>query len=253
MELVAPTLDSAARNFSRFEHPGSVFSGVLLLAESARERIFERIEDASTLGKWRVHRSLRETQTLIAEAEGHRLAIVCGRQVRCALGLEVLALGTTATYPEGRGLEETVERVIGDGALAAVPWGFGKWIGRAGAHVSEFFSRGARNSVFAGDNGGRLRLLPRPKLLDVAREEGFGILPGTDPFAFGHDYRRVGAFGFLAAVELDSNAPWRALQEWLENCPDCPVPYGRALNPIRFLFNQCWIQVHNRLPHRSDK
>ena len=251
MELVAPTLDSAARNFSMFERPASAVTGVLLLAESARERIFDRLRGVGMLGDWQFRESPGEPVTILAEARDRRIAIVCGRQIRCALGLEVLALGTMATYPEGLELEETLDRVTADGAVASVPWGFGKWIGRAGAQVAGFFSRGPRVRVFAGDNGGRLDVTGQPGLLDSARRAGFEVLPGTDPFPFSSDYRRVGSFGFLADVEPPAPAPWAALREWLEDQRQSPQAYGRALGPLRFAFNQCWIQVHNRMLTRQ--
>ena len=250
MELVAPTLDAAAGNFARFGRTSPVFSGALLLAESAKERIFDRIATAGASGSWRLQPVAGEPQTIIADSGMHRILVVCGRQVRCALGLEVIALGTTSDYPEDRELDETLDRVVGDGAVAAVPWGFGKWLGRPGVRVSRLFSRGAQKSIFAGDNGGRLQILKQPALLDVARAAGFGILPGTDPFPFGSDYRRVGAFGFLAGIEPDPSAPWTTLREWLQSCAQSPTAYGRALNPIRFAFNQCGIQVHNRMWNR---
>jgi hypothetical protein len=140
-----------------------------------------------------------------------------------------------------------IDLVRSDGALAVVPWGFGKWIGRAGIRIRELFNSQSPESLFAGDNGGRLQILGMPKPLKAARREGFRVLPGTDPFPFGADYRRVGGFGFLAAMEPDLIHPWQSLRSALVGTARAPEPYGRALPPIRFLFNQGWIQVHNRM------
>jgi hypothetical protein len=219
----------------------------LLLAESSREHVFEQLAEASHFGRWRIDPVVAEPQTVVAESAGFKIAIICGRQIRCRLGLEVLAVGTTVRYPDGCHLEETIDVVRSDGVLAVVPWGFGKWIGRAGIRIRDLFNSQSPESLFAGDNGGRLQILGMPKPLKAASRAGFRVLPGTDPFPFGADYRRVGAFGFLAAMEPDPTHPWRSLHSWLDRIVRSPVPYGRALPPVRFLFNQGWIQVHNRM------
>jgi hypothetical protein len=246
-EFVAPTLDAAAENFARVASPAAGYLGALLLAEAPREQVFETLADSKPHGRWRFDRVAEEPQTMIARSGEQRIAVICGRQVRCAFGLEALALGTTARLPSGQELEQTIERIRADGALAVVPWGFGKWIGRAGDVVRTLFDTCAPDSLYVGDNGGRLETLGMPNLLRVAIDAGLRVLPGTDPFPFGADYRRVGAFGFLAAVELEPARPWASLRTWLEGSSDSPQPYGRALSPLRFVFNQGWIQAHNRL------
>lgn len=245
--LVEPTLDAAARNFTRVGQSAGPLLGALLLAEPARERVFDQLSASQACGRWQLHPVAGEPQTIIASSGEVEIAIVCGRQLRCALGLEALALGTTAEYPEGRELMETLELIAADGALAVVPWGFGKWMGRAGGVVRELFGTRSPDSLFAGDNGGRLHLWGMPRPLEAATRAGFRVLPGTDPFPFAADYRRVGAFGFVAEAEISRSAPWRCLKGWLESPGAAPKPYGRALNPLQFLLNQGWMQLHNRV------
>jgi hypothetical protein len=95
------------------------------------------------------------------------------------------------------------------------------------------------------DNGSRLALLGQPALVREAGRSGFKILPGTDPFPFGDDYRRVGAFGFLA-MEPRMARPWGNISAWLAARDESPPAYGRALGPVRFLVNNIGIQVCNR-------
>ena len=108
-----------------------------------------------------------------------------------------------------------------------------------------------QESLFFGDNGGRMSALGLPHLLHEAASKGYRLLPGSDPFPFGRDYTRVGAFGFLAGLELDTCAPWTSLQDWLQKQANQPSGYGHGLGPLKFAFNQAWIQVHNRIPARS--
>lgn len=265
--FVVPTLDAALANFASLGRPGARLAGMLLLTESAREDVFEALITSPAAGLWSIRPVEAEPQTVIARhaareiAQGiadeiaheiaHEIAIVCGRQIRCAGGLEVLALGTTARYPEGREPADTIRQVRRDGAIPVFPWGFGKWLGRARAVVSELFEDFPPDAFFAGDNGGRLRLLGMPRQLRRASRSGFRVLPGTDPFPFGGDYRRVGRFGFLADPGPDPERPWGSLKDWLETRQGDPEPYGEALDPFRFAFNQSWMQVRNRIMHRG--
>jgi hypothetical protein len=250
MEFVAPTLDAAARNFGRVGQAATGVIGALLLVESHSERIFERLAESRSADGWQIAPVEGEPQSLLATSGAHSILIVCGRQIGCADGLEVLALGTRTRHPQGARLPEALARVAAEGCIAVVPWGFLKWRGYRGAQVRDLLADGSPASLFLGDNGGRMEALELPRLLQDAPRAGFRVLRGTDPFPFGRDYRRVGAFGFLAGLELDPARPWTGLQRWLRDSRNQPVPYGRALGPWKFAFNQGWIQVHKRMQPR---
>jgi hypothetical protein len=72
------------------------------------------------------------------------------------------------------------------------------------------------------------------------------VLPGTDPFPFGGDYRRVGGFGFFAETPIDEQAPWASLRSWLDELQQSPTSFGHALGPVKFVVNQFGIQIYNR-------
>jgi hypothetical protein len=176
-----------------------------------------------------------------------RIAIVCGRQIRARGGLEVLALGTLKEFSDGRPVTDTVAAVRSSGALPVIPWGFGKWLGNRGRIVREALRSAGSDVLAVGDNGSRLAVLGTPTLIRESQLEGFRVLPGTDPFPFGRDYRRVGRFGFVAETTIDESAPWDALHAWLDGLKHSPHPFGKASGPMRFLINQVGIQVYNRV------
>jgi hypothetical protein len=250
-ECVGPTLDAAAANFARVSGRASGLVGAVLLVEAARENVYAQLAEAGELGGWRFSPVAAEPQSLVASRGRRQVAVVCGRQIRCARGLEVLALGTVDRFPEGESLEATVDHVRAAGVLAAVPWGFGKWTGQRGAQVRRLFEQRPPDSMFVGDNGGRVEQLGLPELIRTARDAGFRVLPGTDPFPFGGDHHRVGGFGFAADFEPDLEHPWAELRTWLEARAASPAAYGRALGPFRFVFNQAWIQVYNRMKPKA--
>ncbi len=248
--LVAVTLDSALANFDRVIPPVNGLRGILLLTQAADERVFEEFEAGGTAGAWSLRALADEPQTLIARKDEAALAIVCGRQVRASNGLEVLALGTRETFLDGMSLEDSLTAARATGAVTVLPWGFGKWIGARGELIRTVLRKYGPDVLFVGDNGSRLASVAAPILIREAAHEGFKVLPGTDPFPFGADYSRVGGFGFLADIDPSVCSPWRHLRDWLILCRESPTAFGTALTPTRFLFNQGWIQIHNRVKRR---
>lgn len=246
LSRVGPTLDAAVTNFRPAGGRAGDLLGALLLTQAAGERVFEALRRAPVADDWQVAPAGDERETVIARRDGAAVVIVCGRQLRTKDGLEVLALGTNETFPDGLPLAAAIAAVQGSGALAVLPWGFGKWLGERGRSIEAVLGSSDSATLFVGDNGSRLGWLGVPALVRAAEQRGFRVLPGGDPFAFGRDYRRVGSFGFLAGMEPDAAAPWRALREWLLRQPASPPAFGTASGPVRFAFNQVGIQIYNR-------
>lgn len=245
-DLVAPTLDAAAANFRAAGMPCGRLLGALLMTQAAREQVFEHLEGTSRIGDWRIEKIPAESQSLIACKDDAALAVICGRQVRAKGGLEVLGLGTRQAFEDNRTFDETLAAVRASGAFTVLPWGFGKWLGARGAQVSDALKRTGRDEVAVGDNGSRLKTAPIPELLASSDAQGYRVIPGSDPFPFAHDYRRVGRFGFFVDADIDEKAPWQSMRNWLESLPRSPRRYGAPSAPVRFVFNQVGIQLYNR-------
>lgn len=243
---VGATLDAAAENFRRVAPSSPTLAGYLLLTQAARENVFSELRGHRSVGDWQLAPAGAEEQTLLARRDGLCLAIVCGRQIRADDGLEVAALGTLRSFPDGRPFAESVAEVLSAGVLAAIPWGFGKWAGARGRRVAGLMEGSLAPRVFLGDSGSRTWLAGQPALIRWGRAGGKIVLAGSDPFPFASDHRRVGAFGFLAAVEPDLAAPWRSLRDWLEGLQQSPPLYGRPSGPLRFIINQLGVRVYNR-------
>jgi hypothetical protein len=248
LQDVAATLDAAVGNFARVcPEPVTLF-GALLVTQTAREQVFEALASAGRAGEWQIAGVPDEPETLLASQGRKAVALIRGRQVRADDGLEVAALGTCREFCDGRPFAETLVEVVESGAVAVIPWGFGKWTGRRGQLVDDVMTRMHRTPVFLGDSGARAGFLGEPALIRRGRLRGMRVIAGTDPFPFAGDFRRVGGFGFLADVDPDPAAPWGSLRAWLMNSQSTPHVYGSPSNPIRFLINQLGVQVYNRLP-----
>ena len=251
LDAVPATLDAAAANFQRAAPGREGLLGGLLLTQTAREQVFEALNGRDQVGDWQFERVADEPETLLARRGSRTMALVCGRQVRAADGLEVAALGTRQSFVDGRPFAESLAAVLESGAVAAIPWGFGKWTGRRGRVVETTMVNQAQGRVFLGDSGGRAALLGVPTLIRSARARGIPVLAGTDPFPFAGDHRRVGSFGFLAEIEPDPRGPWRALRAWLRSVSTSPALYGRPSGPVRFAINQVGVQFYNRMPRSA--
>ena len=245
-ELVGPTLDAAAANFRVAGARSEGWLGGILLTQTSDEHVFEFLQTSPTIAGWTLTPA-QEPETLIARQGRSSLAVICGRQVRAANGLEVLALGTREVFPDGLPFEEAVEAVRRSGALTVIPWGFGKWLGERGRLVERTLESIGAQALFVGDNGNRLGLLGLPAMIRESEQRGFRVIPGTDPFPFARNHRRVGSLGFLAELNPAESAPWRELRAWLFERPVSPQSYGRASGPISFVFNQVGIQVYFRI------
>lgn len=242
-------LASAERNFSEAAGVMGLPSrplGVLLLTESAGQNWFRRFRseiDRKQNGGW-VFRDTAENVSLLALRGGKvRLVLVAGRQIVTAENLEVLALGCQNEIRDGRVLDDALKAVQDAGALAVVPWGFGKWWFRRGRLVAELLHRQDSSVFFLGDNGGRLHWGPPPRLFATARRLGVRVLPGSDPFPFAREVGRAGSYGFVLCSALGPEAPTENLKQILTDPRVVPAPYGRGQGLLRFCRNQSAMQI----------
>ncbi|WP_299819335.1 hypothetical protein [uncultured Jannaschia sp.] len=244
----AAFLDAAAANVRRAAAARGLdpdTPGWLLLTETAADHAFaELAEQAATEtgpGGWRL-RPTGDPLCLLAHRDGQApLGLLAGRQIVTEGGLEVLALGTGATFPDGGTLADALARVAAAGALAVLPWGFGKWLGARGARVRAAVARAAPGTLFLGDNGGRAG--PRPRLLAEAEAAGRVVLPGSDPLPLPGQETRAGGFGFVLDAALDPDRPGASLKARLAALATSPPVYGRTTGALPFAGNQIRMQL----------
>jgi hypothetical protein len=211
---------------------------VLLLAESRGDDAFASMREScpDSAAGWSFHATAEPTAVVASRADRTAsLLLVAGRQIATRERLEVLALGTTGDYPDGRGLHETIEAVLAGGALAVMPWGFGKWWLGRGRLVADCVRRYRGRGFWLGDNGGRPRGPRRPRLLDEAAKAGVWTLPGSDPLPFPSQAARVGRYGLLLPGALGGATPARDVVTRLAAATAQPPIYGPLASPLAFV------------------
>lgn len=249
-------LDAATRNFAREavnRHGSDPFVGVLLLADPTGEGRFSELKAFSgsqdsagvdPMAGWRL-RATTEDEALIAERrDGNAIIVViAGRQIATGEGLEVLALFTRRQFPDGMAFFNTVDLVMHAGAMAVVPWGFGKWLGRRGRLVRRMMIQAEPADVFFADSGARPVFCPRSPLLRDAERLGAGVMAGSDPFPFAWEVDRIGSYGISFPGMLSLVEPIAGLRELFRDAMGTSRRYGTLQGPYRFLRNQVGIRI----------
>ena len=194
-------LDAALANLARFDDGASVERAVVL-ADTARAEGYRRLARAGALASVEIARSRDPAPPILRiDHRGERLHVLPGRQVVTRERLEVLALGTAASLPDGLDLAGALAAAREAGALAVLPWSPGKWLGGRGRLVAAALERCSRDELLVADSALRPRGWPLPRLLRRARRRGISLIAGSDPLPAAGEEVHAGRYGVLGAVE----------------------------------------------------
>jgi hypothetical protein len=226
----------------------------LFLAEPAGRDDFRRWRDGRLepgADRWRTAATREECSLLVCRDGEPKLILIAGRQIATRENLEVLALGSSDGFPDGEPADATIERVLAAGAIAVLPWGFGKWWGSRGRIVRRLIEdagrRGRHGRFFLGDNGGRPRLAPDPRPFREARRHGIGILAGSDPLPFPGRGTRAGAYGSTLPGTVDPETPFASVSSLLGKGEGRFPRFGRGETLLGFARDQAAMQWRRRL------
>ncbi len=216
----------------------------LLLTESAGHNLFSRLRREKYFGQGLRILTTGEAQTLAVHMQEEMYCfVVAGRQIVTAESLEVLALGMNSPFPDGLPLREVLAGVCDSGALAVLPWGVGKWLGRRGKIMRSLVESAQAGDFFLGDNGNRPFFWPISPLFSKAAERGIFNLPGSDPLPFAGQENKAGSFGFYLDGNVEPDAPFSGLKHLLTEAARPPGTYGRPERILPFLHHQFSMQA----------
>ena len=170
-------------------------------------------------------------------------------------------LGANLTLVDDAPLSQVLTTARAAGALAVIPWGLGKWMGKRGRIVRDLIEEqsnvNASEKIFLADCGTRPVGAPRSALLAAAEAAGLCVLAGSDPLPVARGEARAGAFGFLldqrdtvdnegGAGGFEGAQPFAALASALRARTTSTAAYGRLEGPFAFLGNQIAMQLRKR-------
>lgn len=238
-----PAYDLAASLSSAAAQMGG--SGALMLTECAWDDAFAAL--TGQIGDWTIAETAEPVSRIATRADGARLILIAGRQTVTAEGLEVLALGLAAAPPDGQPMDDTLDGIAHAGALAVLPWGFGKWSGARGALLDRLIDdRAGAPDIFLADSGVRAAAMARPAQLARAEALGWRVLAGTDPLPLQSDQGKPGRFGFRLDSAPDPDRPFADIAARLKALPHSPPTYGPLVPLLPFLRQQLAMQLRKR-------
>jgi hypothetical protein len=256
-ELLTNAYDNlAAASYS--VNPAASKAYFLLLAECAPDDCFGALRSLAEgrkrsnggsgvrLRRWAIAPTA-EAISVVARRGQRELFIVAGRQVACREGLEVLVLGTTHRFADGRPIRDVLRESDALGVPRVIPWGPGKWFFRRGRLLNELVEEFRKPTLFLGDEGGRPVFWGYPQHFAHAARLGVRDLPGTDPLPFPHDVEKVGRMGLKVAIDLDPALPGASLLRALTEARAPLERFAKLEPPLRFVRNQIGMQLRKRL------
>lgn len=238
-------LDRAAANLDAAAGEGEAAARCLMLTESAGDHFFEELlKEVGGAGQkgWSVRPTAEEESVFVSRERGATLTLVAGTQIVTRERLEVLALGSRADFGSGLSLFEALSAASAAGATPVIPWGFGKWWSARGRLVEALLRRSDAPRFFLGDNGGRPRIAPTPRLFHLAAERGVAVLPGSDPLPFPNQVGKVGGYGFVLRGDFAPDRPAASVKRILAGLTRSPESFGRRESVPGFLRAQLGMQ-----------
>lgn len=228
-------LTDAARSRGLPEGPGGIF-----LTETVREEAFAGLAAGQGLPPgWQVSVPEADPHALWLTGPGQeRLLVVAGRQLISAEGLEVLAIGTRDTAPDGLPVSEILSALAASGRPAILPWGAGKWMGARGKVIAALAREAAPGGWLWGDNAGRPRGWPDPAVFKTRP-----VLPGTDPLPLAAAEAEAGRYGIVLEGALDPARPAEDICARLIALTAQPPMFGTRTGPLGFVTRQVQLRM----------
>jgi hypothetical protein len=237
------------------------FTAIMTLAEQSKMERFQDLRNYADKGheigsrtgdRWTLHHT-DEDCSLFARSvyNNHGMFIIAGRQTVSAEDLELLTLCSAGSFKSGMPLRKLLREALVSGAVAVIPWGPGKWLGRRGALLKSILIDAEKPHFFLGDNSGRPVFWPRPSLFKLAESKGIRNLPGSDPLPFSSECRRAGSFGFSVRGEISPKAPALDLRRIVHDPSAHIETYGRFERPASFFRNQLSMQLLKRMHNKK--
>lgn len=196
--------------------------------------------------KWSLSHTTEPTSLVARHESGDTLLLLAGRQISTRERLEVLALGSELDFPSGRSLGDTIDGVRQSGAIAVIPWGFGKWWFRRSRLLAATLGSSPAGGLFVGDNAGRPRVILRSPLFELAASRGIYNLPGTDPLPLRWEIRKPGRLGCVLEGPLDLSRPAECLTRTLHGLRAQPPLFGKPESLPGFARSQVGLRLAAR-------
>ncbi|MFH1970184.1 MAG: hypothetical protein ABIJ53_07690 [Verrucomicrobiota bacterium] len=232
---------AGAADFTESGTIGSRIHKLAFLAEGCEHDFFSRLkdQDKSVVAHGLEVVSEPDPVCVTVGVRGvGRVCLVAGRQIVTRERLEILGLAMRATIPDGLPAVEVIRRVVEVGGIPVLAWSPGKWLFARGRLVRDLIESDQGRILRLGDTTLRPTLWPEPRLMQLARERGLAVIPGSDPLPFAGEERYAGTYGFVYQGAFDASQPAASVGHILAG-PAAITPVGarcRAWTVARRLY-----------------
>ena len=183
-------LDCAYDNFQKASEQttDTINKYVLFITQGINEHALQRLADHDG-HRWNIQRNNHEFS---AQLNDQQITLIPGQQLVSSEGIELLVIGgSELDFSPKRSIYELIDLFKDD--LTILPWGFGKWLGKRGALVTELLQNQQMSEfMFVGDIPGRLNLLGGKTNFNTSNNTQ---LRGVDPLPFENEQKRIASFG----------------------------------------------------------
>lgn len=192
-----------------------------------------------------------EKETLILEDSNKSvLYLLAGRQIITREGLEVNALATNLSLKDrDYTVAETVERIADAGGVAVLNWAPGKWFLSRGKIVQRIIETQSPGTLLIGDTSMRPTIWPTPKLMKLARNNGYKIIAGSDPLPFAGEENNIGTYGFAMTGPVNPQKPAESLRTLVLDPKIKLTLVGKRSGSFKFIKRQ--IRIMTEKPGRK--
>lgn len=188
-------------------------------------------DGAAHTGRFSVTPGPQPEVLTIREPEGACMYVFAGRQVVTRERIEVLALTSDASFPDGAPAAEAVQRILDAGAVPVLAWAPGKWFFERGRVVRRLLDAFAPQQMLVGDSSLRPACWPEPLLVRDARRRGFRVVAGSDPLPLAGEERLWGSYATVWEAPFDPDKPVDSARGMLKGADGRAA--GRRSGPFR--------------------
>lgn len=147
------------------------------------------------------------------------IIIVPGRQIVTRERLELLAYATSERIQDGLTIEDALAQVRSAGGIPALNWAPGKWFFNRGSIVQRLIDSHSPKDFLICDTTLRFYGWPMPKLMRRAKEMGYRIVTGSDPFPLKGEEHLIGTYGIYSPQTVDPQNLQGSLKQLLLGTP----------------------------------
>ena len=179
------------------------------LTESQGHHVFRDIqEERLQLGELRAESTPEKDAMVVVDRGKPMLYLFAGRQIVTAERLEILALGMAGEdVPDGGSATDVVKIVLDSGAVPAISWAPGKWVGRRGRAVRDLIETFGPAGLLVGDTSLRPTVCREPRLMRWARSKGLKVVAGSDPLPYPGEEAYMGVYRSILFAPFDPGKP----------------------------------------------